>query len=166
MLEVGRDTRLCDDQLCEDQVLDRWTKATGHLGGLVPEMEVWESPGRVASLCPHPTPLPISQILLGQKPPGAEQRAVRSPLVVAVVLSWWEDVQLVLLVFWGGSTYNSSPFPPPALTTSSVSSHFAFHPSHLQPLRISPKWPRRASLNPPLAISPARPKSHCGPRLR
>lgn len=74
-LEVGRDTGLCDDQLCEDQVLDRRTKATGHLGGLVPEMEVWESPGRVASLCPHPTPLPISQVLLGQRPPGAEQRA-------------------------------------------------------------------------------------------
>ena len=82
MLEVapssgrrGGTPGLCDEQLCEDQVLDRWTKAPGHLGGLVPGMEVCGSPGRVASLCPHPTPLPISRVLLGQRPPGAEQRA-------------------------------------------------------------------------------------------
>lgn len=31
---------LCDGQLCDDQVVDRWTEAPGHLGGLVPGMEV------------------------------------------------------------------------------------------------------------------------------
>lgn len=74
-LEVGRDTGLCDDQLCEDQVLDRRTKATGHLGGLVPEMEVWKVLVEWPASALYPTPLPISQVLLGQRPPGAEQRA-------------------------------------------------------------------------------------------